>query len=169
MLPILLKTSPVFSNPFVKSWLLWEARRTTKMRTKRGCFVKAWSNNGVSHHYLVFGSDSKADRSNTKSRKVWILLWKLLVWEAGGGLSRMGGHLLWLIREHIWLSLIGPELKVGPKSRKVGSHWPSLDPFELVAKECGGQSSVVIHGLWLPKHYQQNRLIRQSWIDCLSG
>lgn len=93
------------------------------MRTKRGHLVKACYNNGVSHHLLCL---------TVTQRQTGIIrnpggcqcysVWKLLIWEAGGGLSRMGG-VTFVIDSRACLTFFNQnELKVGPKSREVGSH-----------------------------------------------
>ena len=49
--------------------------------------------------------------------------------------------------EHVWFTLIDPELKVGWNIRVVSSHWSKPDHSGLVAEEVVGQSSIVIYGL----------------------
>ena len=49
--------------------------------------------------------------------------------------------------EHVWFTLIDPELKVGWNIRVVSSHWSKPDYSGLVAAEVVGQSSIALSDL----------------------
>lgn len=49
--------------------------------------------------------------------------------------------------EHVWLTLIDPELKVGWNIRVVSSHWSKPDHSGLVAAEVVDQSSIALSDL----------------------
>lgn len=111
------------------------------MRTKRGCLVKACYSNGVSRHLLCLVMTQRQTGVITKSRKLSVLLWKFLVWEAGGRLSRMGegGHLLWLNLEHYLTFFNRSCVKSRAKKQESWQSSTKSWPFWAVAKEVGGQ------------------------------
>lgn len=49
--------------------------------------------------------------------------------------------------EHIWLSMLGPDLEIEAEIKEASSYWPSPDHSGPIPTEVVGQSSFVIYGL----------------------
>lgn len=91
--------------------------------------------------------DSKAGREvgklyyEKKKKVVYMLCLEVADMEAG---SARVGHLIWLVWNTIWISLVVPELEAGTK---LGGHWSSLSKswlFWVIATGFVRQSCIVI-------------------------
>lgn len=129
------------------------------MGTNRGCLFRAcYSKSQPS--WLLSGRESKADREVRKLyggiSSVYTVTGGCWHGEAGGELSRNETFDLigW---EHIWSSLVGPELKAGAKKyTEAGNHCPSLDGSGVIAAEFVDQSCIVVYGAAIFCLYSQS-------------
>ena len=117
------------------------------MRTGKGYVFRACYSKGVSHHHLSLGSE-KAGRGAGKidSRKRgWFQVcpdWRLLASRSCRQANKKADLCDWLVAR-IWLSLVGPKLEPGTKSRELSLFGPNCyrDYFGIPAEDGG----------WLPE------------------